>query len=250
MGMGGSFVGLAEGSESLFWNPAGLGRLEGPELGARAAQAAGDACLLFGVLGLPLGDYGGLASAAGLLRRDMGFDRSAFIFGWGRQWADGMSAGFSLREGNRSSPQEEGSFFGWDLGFLWRLEPGFSLGLDYADEADTGGAENSRFSGGLAWTVFDEGPAALRVLASRELASAGDNRIHLGAEAGLFGICFLRTGYFWELRDAQGGAATLGLGLKGAGLSADYALVGLGQAEASQRLSFSLLFPAFFRSSP
>src|SRR4051812_40494792 len=63
MSMGSAFVGVAEGSESLMWNPAGLSRMCGNELALHHTSGIGDAVREIGIFAMPVRSLGGVAAA-------------------------------------------------------------------------------------------------------------------------------------------------------------------------------------------
>jgi len=136
MGMGGTSVSLSDDSSALYWNPAGLTQATGHRftvshiewLSSSSYQSAGYA--------MPFGETGalGLAIEQGSVEWDNTgdgmFDAGDFsgVLGYGRRLRPNLGVGGSLRFVSSSLGDDSASTYAVDLGAVYRLSDGVTLG--------------------------------------------------------------------------------------------------------------------------
>ncbi|HTC22011.1 MAG TPA: hypothetical protein VK859_14235, partial [bacterium] len=145
LAMGSAFVGVADDSSALFFNPAGLSGLQSPELALHHNSYLAGTFQETLCAGFPAGDAGGLAFALDYvgwgsldLRDNSGaaegsFEDSdiGFTAGWGREWLPGFSAGLALRGLQQKVVDDLYTSLAGDAGLLWLPQKNLRLGLSY-----------------------------------------------------------------------------------------------------------------------
>lgn len=254
MSMGSAVVGVPQGSASLLWNPAGLGYLERLELGAHHHSGLGDSIHEIGVLGMPMGVWGGAAVSFNYLnngtfdgRDDFGVQTASYSamawglnLGWGKQFLPNMAVGLTVRWNLQTLATMSYGAVAMDAGVLWNKDP-LSLGLTYVNFGTqvAGKYLDSGLRLGAAYKVNPE----FTIAASSELKPVGGlDALRFGLEDWLFPMMAVRAGYVlpftnYELSGISG--VTAGLGFKFDHILLDYALVPSGELGTSHRLSFT-----------
>lgn len=258
VGMGGSFVSIADDASAVFWNPAGLARLSLPELD-------------FSHVTLPEGsgfDFAGMAYptvragvfAAGFLRVgtdgifsrdtravDLGtvdYSENQFLLGYGHPLFKFLNVGGTFKFYNQSLAGFSANAVGADFGILAGPYHGIFLGLNAQDfVASDLKLINSKesiprnFKAGLSY-LLPSRPAGLglRLAVDAEKTENTPVAWHAGAELVCLDYFFLRGGYDRE-------NPTFGLGFVYHRFGLDYAYKrqpeGLG---SSHRFGFSFRF--------
>jgi len=130
IGMGTAFVGLAEGSQSLFWNPAGLARAEGQSAGSSYFRPYGmeelgmtamhlSSQTRFGAVGFGYQGYG-----------DDLYSETGYTIGYARALFDRLYLGFAFRYMQVSAKgYGEDSAMGVDLGISTQIDPRLRIGM-------------------------------------------------------------------------------------------------------------------------
>lgn len=264
--MGSAAVAVAQGSASVLWNPAGLGRMRGMEVGLHHNTGLGDTIQEIAVVGLPLGRLGGVAASLGYVNygsfsgrdatglptgsyRSGNFSGSA---GWGMQVLPGISAGIVLKANQSKFGSKTYNAYATDVGALWSVMPRLDLGATYSNLNLGSKLAGSQLAGGWRLGAAFNMDKRLILAASGELQNSGLNRLQLGTEF-LMGkiedqanVLALRAGCSIDFPDPQLNgmtALTFGLGYTiTRALALDYSIVPAGELGASHRLSLTFRF--------
>ena len=265
--MGDTFAGIADDASALFYNPAGLGWLETPELSAHENSWLVDTSRESVLLGLPLSTGGAMATSFSYMDwgsfdiRDQNgtlegsyTDRDLEVaLGWGEEfWGKGLrglSLGFSVRGLKERLYDNDDFGVSADLGALWVPDPLFRVGLSYTHlgTAIEGSTQASNLD--LAASLYDYhvGRAMTLTLAgATSIQPSGNPSIQLGAEAWISSIIAFRAGYVLSLtNDELGGLSGLtgGLGFKLKNYEVDYSYEPYGDLGVSQWISLTYRQP-------
>lgn len=268
MSMGSAFVGVAECSETLMWNPAGLGDLCGMELGLHHTSGVGDSIREVGIFGLPLGSLGGVAAALEATSNGSFEGRDALgnqtdnyhagdigaRLGWGKNIGAGVSVGAALKSNQQYLAGSNYSSYMSDLGVLWNPFTTFKLGATYANLniANSYGdyALNSAWHLGASYYPIKP----LLVAIAGEMQPGGVNRMQFGGEYRFISQLALRGGYQFNYpNDELTGMTnfTVGVGINLIKqLELDYAFVPVGDLGAAHRISVVFKFGCEGKSAP
>ncbi len=258
VGMGGSFVSVANDASAVFWNPAGLPRLSYPEL-------------TFAHVTLPEGseyDFGGIAYptlkagsfSAGFLRigtdgifsrdnraSDLGevsFSQSEFLLGYGYPLFRFLKLGASAKLYNQSLAGFSATAVGTDVGVILSPVENLSFGLNVQDIVSSDlTLKNSKesiprnFKAGVSHLLpFANGDWSILAAFDVDKSENTPMEFHAGGELSYLGYFFLRGGY-----DRK--AATFGGGLAYHRVGLDYAFKSSPQElSASHRVAFTFRF--------
>jgi hypothetical protein len=261
VGMGSAFVGVADDSSALFWNPAGLGGLKDVEIAlhhnswlAGIVQETGVVALptrklgVFGVSGNYV-NYGSLEGydSNGTQLADYSANRYGFGLGWGKELFEGWSAGVAVKGSMQTIDTASYSSLSADLGALWSPEKHTRLGAAYSNfgtqVAGYGTASAIRLGGSYLLDFAKSNQLLLAAGASIE--PGGVNRLQVGAEDMMFSFLALRVGYQSNLAETkiQGlTGLTAGLGVRFDGFGLDYAYLPYGDLDNTHRVSLSYQF--------
>lgn len=275
MAMGSAVVGVEQGSASLLWNPAGLGRMSCLELGLHHNTGLGDTNQEIAIIGAPLGEckeegkggaLGGIAASLGYVNygsfsgRDVNGlptgnyragDLSGSV-GWGMGLWPGLSGGIVLKANQSNFGKKNYDAYAADVGFLWTVIPAVDLGFAVANinlGDSIGGSQPAQgWRLGAAWAVKKHWLLA----ASGEVQNEAMNRLQLGTEylVGNIGnkanVLALRAGYQVNYPDPQlSGLTGLSFGLGYTitrSIALDYAMLPTGELGASHRVSLTFKF--------
>ena len=259
--LGSTYVGIAEGSAALLWNPAGLSTLQRPEIALHHTSALLGAIQEIAVLGLPLshGDSLGLAlsyedngafegrDATGAQTGDYRAGAFGANLGWGIALPEGLSLGLAVKANHRDLAGQGANAFAGDFGMLWSPCPELSLGAAYTNLGpDVEGshlAQGLRL--GLSSTLYKGFNHQWVGAVSGEALSYGDSSLHFGLEHTFYRLLSLRGGYAFSLSRPQAAGLlgwTLGGGVQLNRLSLDYAFVPLAALGNMQRVSLTYAF--------
>jgi hypothetical protein len=147
LGMGKAYVAVAEDGDTVFINPAGLGRITTPKLTSMYASLLGDIryVVLGGAYPLPLGTLGGgvvsanvsdiyLYDSTGTSTGNADYGNNVFFISYGLNVLSNLQVGASLKyfseggTGDGSLEASTGTGVDMDLGFLYTPLPWLSLG--------------------------------------------------------------------------------------------------------------------------
>ena len=262
--LGSSAVGIAEGSDALAWNPAGLAGL------CTAEAALNHNSTLVGsfrdnlVLGLPLDRAGGLGLSvnyadngvfegrdeAGHLTSDYSARAFGASAGWGFQAPEDLSFGLAVKVNREDLADDSFYDLAGDLGVLWSPTPSLRLGAAYNNLGlDVAGAHLEQgVSLGISSYFWKGSDVEWLAALSGESLTHGDSSVHVGLETTLFHMLSLRGGYSADVDNPQAADGLLGWTLGGgvhlAGFSVDYAFVPMEELGNVQRLSLTYAFGA------
>lgn len=263
MSMGSAMAGVPQGSASLLWNPAGLGRLgECKELGLHHNSGLVDTIQETVVFGMPIGSLGGFAASLNYVnngtfegRDEVGNVTDNYTagdmggsLGWGREWFNGFSAGIAVKYNRQTLDDKSYDAYASDLGILWKPKwkplSRWNLGLTY-----------SNFGTKIAGDILDQGLRVggsysvnkdLLLAVASELKASGFNNVNVGVENWFHPIVALRAGYVYNFTDSKlTGLTGLtgGIGVKATkNILVDYAYIPFGDLGFSQRLSLTYKF--------
>ena len=253
--LGGAFVAVADDGQAIYWNPAGLSKLQSQEIHTATAD-------LFGTgfksnylsYALPLSDR----YAVGLDWLRLGFGDEELRFAQNRlgfssglkihQW---LSLGASIKwfdidaglEGLAAPAgfSSRGNGWGFDLGLLVGPLSGFTLGAVVQDLGNT----QIEYENGVQRTIHPMNwrlGAAWRPTAKWLLSGGLDTAAHLGGEYRLHPALVLRGGLQRDLLDALGTAFAFGAGVNYRFLQANYAYTTTPELDVTHHFSLGLAF--------
>jgi len=258
MSMGSAVVSVPQGSASLFWNPAGLGKLGScMEVGLHHNSGLGESVHETAVFGLPMGSLGNFAASLNYVnngtfegRDEVGLETGDYragdfggSLGWGKQWFTGISAGAAIKYNRQTLDSTSYSAAAMDLGLLWNPLSRLDLGLTYSNIGTkvAGGFLDSGWRVGSSYGVTKN----LLLAASSELKSGGFERLQIGAEDYVHPSVALRAGYVHSFKDFNLTGLTgltAGLGVMVKKIMMDYAYVPHGELGSSHRISLTYKF--------
>jgi tetratricopeptide (TPR) repeat protein len=265
IGMGEAFTAAGGDVNSLHWNPAGLARITGFQLGLMHNEWSSELGLRQEYLayGMGLGARAGMGvslnyfSLGTLAERDangaLGSESGAYALAGTVGYATALGAGERLKLGVAAEFGQESLFktghsaFGGGVGLLFDVTRSFSLGLSALHLGAAGGGFSppSEANLGLAYAFKDR----VVVLAmDGALPFNGDPLVKAGAEMNL-GVMALRGGWRQELSPVEGSTGsgfTVGAGFKSGFFALDYAFVPYGELSTTHRVAVSVELPADF----
>ncbi len=263
LSMGSAFVGVADDSSALFWNPAGLGGMRDLELALHHNSWLAGIIQETAIAALPLGFLGGFGASLNYVNYGTfnGYDvngdqidsysanRYGFGLGWGKELMAGLSAGAALRGGMRTINDSNYTDIAMDFGALWAPVPvkNLRLGLAYSNLgtaiASYGQAAALRLGGSYGMELSRTNQ--LLLAASGSFEPQGVNRLQCGVEDTIHSFLALRLGYQANLADTQIQGLTgltAGFGVLYEGFCLDYAYLPFGDLGAAQRISLGYKF--------
>jgi hypothetical protein len=258
--MGGAFVGVADDASALLFNPAGLSTLNKGEIKLLSDFGWVNTFQETALLGLPLGQWGGIGFAASYLtygtlegRDDSGniaptynADAASLQAGWGLGLSDKLALGLALHETQQNLAGAGYSFFLIDVGFLARPLEGLRLGLDYAG-AGWGSWNGQQVStvkvGGSFGSDLD---SSIHLLAAvgEDFQSDSVDYLRTGLEVSYQSRFFLRAGYQADLNNPGYSGFSMGAGLALDGFALDYAYLPYSELGDTNRFSLTYFFEA------
>ncbi|MFZ5518985.1 MAG: hypothetical protein ACOY90_20300 [Candidatus Zhuqueibacterota bacterium] len=255
MALGGAFVALADDINAIYWNPAGLPAVN--QLGLNFMYAnlygtgIGNNYFSLCIPGPPGLSFGLDWMSIGFMDEELEFEKNKFNFSAGYQVYDWLAIGLNARylRMNASAYQlSQGSFHGWgfDWGFMARLNKNLKLGLVIHDLTDTK-------LNGLAAPVYRRSVrfgAAYKLLDNLAFLSDLDDRFHLGTEWWpISELLALRAGVEQDLYTNETATMSFGVGLElpiwGQSLRLDYAYMNSPTLMSTHRTSVSFLIDLF-----
>ena len=261
LALGSAFVGIADDTSALFFNPAGLSGLKSPDVALHHNSYLAGTFQETLTAGFPAGSLGGLAFALDYvgwgsldLRDAYGASEGSFndsdvgfTAGWGMKWVPGFSVGLAVRGLQQKVVNDLYSSLAGDAGFLWLPQKNLRLGVSYLNFGTpvAGSALAGELNGGGS-LLFDLNPHSTLLAA---LAGSWTPGGVGSAQAGLEGVLerkwALRLGYQLPFYDNQVQGLTgftAGAGIKISSLSLDYAYLPFGSLGASNRISLAYQF--------
>ncbi len=258
MGMGGSFVAVADDASAVFWNPAGLARLSYGQLGFSHVTLPEGSDYDFAGLAYPTVKAGSFAvgflrvGTDGIFSRDAraldlgptSFSEIEFLLGYGYPLLKFLKAGGTFKLYNQSLAGYSTNAVGADLGIMAEVYQNFFLGLNAQDLVSSDLQLNNskesiprNYKAGVSYLLpLRQSSWGLRGAVDAEKSENAPVAWHFGAELSYRDYFFLRGGYDRE-------NLTFGAGLYYHRVGLDYAFkpqpAGLA---ASHRFGFSFRF--------
>ncbi len=253
-GMGRSYVGLANDSDALVWNPAGLALLRPNVFSLLHTNTVEDATLDYLSYVQPLYHFGGIGFA--FIRLDSGdlsvtdqFNvetgefsnvEQTLLAGYGMNLVPGIAMGATINYSQQRIAGVSASGFGLDMGFLVQLPRDFSIGMRLQNivppklKFETGTDQFPRvLTVGLAARMFDD-RFALTWDIEKALDVPQSMQVRFGAEGTFFEVAKLRAGL-----DVQNREFTIGLGYLWGRSAVDYSF-------SNQQTGFSRMMGASY----
>ncbi len=237
LGMGGAMTSLSDEGSSVYYNPAGLARLEWQELSAMHASLFEGTIWDFGSWVYPIGDRHGLGvSFMRLGTNDIerrvdfnpggtfGYSTWQFTVAYGSVITRGVSIGMALKIVSQELDQYSDYAVGGDIGVQWRVYKSLGVGAIARDVVSPRLKMNvtsertpvSIVSGVSLNRARLSGTIALSLATDVVAYEDRDPQVQAGAELLFAGQYALRGGYDRE-------QLTLGAGLRRGRMSIDYA---------------------------
>jgi hypothetical protein len=267
--MGNAFVGVADDSSALFFNPAGLATLKGNEMGLHHLIGLDGISQDIFTLGMPLGKGTGLGftaqmvnygtfegrNADGTLAPSNTANQVGMGLGGGLEILKGLSVGADFRGTIQQLAYDSYTLFDADAGLLYSLPQGWRFGVSYENFGSTtnGATAASILRVGLSKLFSGKGPFSLLTAAAYSYEPQYGSEMNFGAEASLKSTYFIRAGYQLSLQDTglnglQGVSAGAGVAVRGFCL--DYAFVPFGDLGSTNRISLTYHFGGATPAAP
>ena len=267
IGMGESFVALADDADAIYWNPGGLGQIKKKEISMMYNQWFEG--IKQGYVGYvhPLGNIGTFGGAVSYLivgdmdRTEIDSDgddvSTSQTFGasdmfvtlsYGRK-IKMVNLGISLKYITEKIEDERAAAFAVDLGFLYATPvPKLNVGLSvqnlgtkikFISESDL---LPLNFKLGASYKMLEKDALALAL--DVNIPNEGNVNVHAGAEYLLFDMIALRAGYKTTTIEGLGALSGLsaGCGFAFKGYGIDYAWVPYGDLGSTHRVSLAIKF--------
>jgi tetratricopeptide (TPR) repeat protein len=258
VGMGGSFVSIADDASAVFWNPAGLARLSFGELGFSHVTLPEGSEFDFAGLAYPTVRHGSFAlgflrvGTDGIFSRDSraaelgstSFSETEILLAYGYPLFKFLSVGGALKAYNQSLAGYSANAAGADFGLLFEPHENLFLGLNAQDAVSSDLQLNTskesiprNFKAGASYLLpLGQSFRGIRTAVDAEKSENAPVVWHAGAEMSYRNSVFLRFGYDRE-------KATFGFGLAYQRLGLDYAFKPQPEGlSASHRFGFSFRF--------
>jgi hypothetical protein len=261
MAIGTAFVGVADDTSALYFNPAGLSGLQSPEIALHHNSYLAGTFQETLSAGFPAGNRGGLAFSLDYvgwgtldLRDAFGASQGSysdsdvgFTAGWGMEILPGFSGGLAMRGLQQKVVNDLYTSLAGDMGVLWRLGKNLRLGMSYLNLGTS--VAGSQLSGD--WKaggsyLFNFGTSfTLLTALSGDWTPGGVGSAQAGLEGTLDRQWTLRVGYQLPFYDNQIDGLTgltAGAGIKISSLALDYAYLPFGTLGDSNRISLTYQF--------
>ncbi len=258
VGMGGSFVSVADDASAVFWNPAGLADLSFGELGFSHVTLPEGSEFDFAGMAYPTVRAGSFAlgflrvGTDGIFSRDSraadlgstSFSETQFLLAYGYPLFNFLKVGGTFKLYNQSLAGFSANAVGTDLGLLIEPYPDLFFGLNAQDVVSSDLQLNTakeplprKVKIGVSYLVpLSQGHWGVRVAVDAEQSENASVAWHAGGELSYLGHFFLRGGYDRE-------EITFGAGLAYQRVGLDYAFKPQPEGfSASHRFGFSIRF--------
>jgi hypothetical protein len=255
LALGGAFVAIADDANAIYWNPAGLARMDGIRLMGTRAWLFGVPDLHVDYVAFKAPDLGPISFGFGWLSASLKDIQSenTFILSLARDGIGPLSAGFNLKYFRLDAPGYEryndpaydgaASAWGFDLGALMQLRRNFTVGLSarnlnepeislLSTTADPD-VISRRLHIGAAY-LFRE-TVVLTADMTSETGDLGNLHLHAGGEIWFFNAYAVRVG---TAENRQ----SVGAGVKADHWRVDFALVNHQRLDNSYRVTVGLIY--------
>lgn len=230
LGMGGAFVAIADNSDGIYYNPAGIAQIKKKEVSFTYSSLYQDIASSFLSLALPTaksGTFGmGLtyltvggieaADSAGNMLGEISVYNMAATCAYAAK-TDGLCLGVGAKFIQQDYDVESGAGFAVDTGFIIELAKDMlSLGasaLNIGPKAKIGDVKNKlpmNYRAGVGCKPIDN----LTLAADIEKPIDADNKLHAGAEYDYNSLLSVRVGYQTIKDMGKGAGLTAGAGIK------------------------------------
>jgi tetratricopeptide (TPR) repeat protein len=264
-GMGEAYTAAGGDVNSLSWNPAGLARIGGYQLGLMHNEWSSELGLRQEYLayGMSLGQDSGLGasinyfSLGSLAERSstgaLGSESGAFAFAGTLGYAQSflsdekLKIGAAAEFGQESLFQTGTSAFGGSLGFLYEFSHAFSVGFSALHLGTAGGGFSTPGTLDLG-TAYAFNNRAVILALDGDMPMNGAPALKAGAEVN-FSSLALRGGWrqqFGAPDGDPGSGFTVGAGFKSGVFALDYAFVPYGDLSTAHRVAATIDLPADF----
>ena len=264
MAMGSSGVSFVGDSSALFWNPAGLGRVERVEIGLHHNSGLDNSGKETLVIGSNMNEWGGFAMSLNYgnsgsfdvrdesgnltgIENALGYGIS---LGWGKMWQNGVSAGIALKAQREILAESDYNEFAVDAGLMWEIIPLLNLGLTYTNLGNLihNFAPASGLRAGISYDMESFYKSRVLLAAAAEIQSNGTARFNMGIEDVFAAMFSVRLGYTANLTNQELTGITgitTGIGVKIEDVAFDYAYLPFGNLGANHRVSFTYVTDFF-----
>ena len=259
--MGETFVAVADGIDTIHWNPAGIGNLINRQLSTMYVKGLVDTSYLYLGYGQPLGKMGTFAgSVIALQGGDIEINYSdgssttkkaqqdyVLTLSYAQQLQDSLSLGTNLKMINSTLVEDyTATAFALDIGVLYKLmDKQLSLGLvaqnlgtklKYQEEGDS---LPMKIKGGIAYQLNLNQNHNLTT--GLDIVKSNDDSLkeNIGFEYWFKKTLALRAGY---KIDYDLDSLTCGLGFKLKNYHIDYGIAMMGDLDSTHRVSFTMRF--------
>lgn len=256
VGMGGAFVALADDATAVYWNPAGLSRLQYRELSIMHTSLWEETRYQFAGAVWPILDFGTVGIGGVVLGTDgvefrdqfgpLGehdYSTGQYWLSYGRRITGGLSGGANLKVLSQSLHTFSSTTASVDLGLLYQIREFASIGVNLQDivggDLKLSQVEESvpyNIKAGVAVRYFtDDGNYGVTAAADVDATEEQPAKMHFGAEVRVAEYLFARAGYD---RDE----VTFGGGIKYKIATFDYAYKNNETLGGTHRVGLSLFF--------
>ncbi len=258
--LGSSFVGLANDSSALFWNPAGLGMLDSGQISLHHNSWLTDIDQETLVVALPV-EYGTFGGALNYVNygsfegRDIGGGLTSnytasnveVALGFGAEIVDRYYGGGTVKFAQLTLAGQGSTAIACNVGVMKQLTKQIRLGLSYSNlgTAVNGGMMDSALRLGGSYMVRLSRVNRVYLALGGQVESNSMNQVQLGAEDIIYSVLALRAGYQVSLTNMELEGLTglrAGLGLMYQNFVVDYAYLPYGDLGISNQVSLSYFF--------
>jgi hypothetical protein len=260
MALGSAFTAVEGDATCLYWNPAGLNKLEMPEISLTHQSWYSDITQETFLCAMPISNVGAFALGANyqsfgnLDGYNAGGDptasfrpyRASISLGQGMALSPAFSVGLSVREFSQTLiPGGRTASYSVCPGLLWHALPTLRFGAFYSFLNTDASWELGLLKVGASWKIplLEKYPCLL--LFDLSMPPHGVYQIQCGAEQELFSVFFIRLGFQQDLKDNQIDGFrgfTEGLGIKFKGFDLDYSCALNGDLGCAQMVGLTYHF--------
>ncbi len=264
--IGGAYVSLADDGYSLYWNPAGLGRINETRLSFSHMFYLENLNYNFVSYTEPMGKFGvfslgftGLFSDkigktledeyGYIIETDETYDtrEAAFKLGWGKSVNEHLNVGITGKIISQRIEQKTATGIGLDMGGKYYFTDRVIIGAGIQNIGPSVRGSNLplNFKLGVHWLMPDYGPRAVKdLIVGTEINQPRDGKLNFGFgfERTIYDVVLLRAGY--NSRAQTGGLTGLraGLGIKWPRFKVDYSFAPYQNLGNTHQFSTGLTF--------